>query len=444
MKSRFSMVVGAAALLAGCVAGNPGNGSGGPRPDAGPDEVEFNGGSLQLEQCGYPVVTRSGASKPVLGSAKLGANPDPYQIRLGIAGPPPTSMVVQWETRDQSTLATTVQYGKAAVSEHTQEGVTFLFGTGFSGTGDPVRVHETHLCGLEADTQYVYRVGGVGADGAEKWSKEFHFRTAPDAHADPSAQVTVLVLGDTRDGYDTWGKLLKAGQTMASPDLILFTGDAVTFGQLQEQWDAFLDASGEILAGVPMVAAHGNHETNSINFFSLMAMPGNEQNFSFDYGPFHLTVLNDTPEDPSEIAGKQRDFLAADLIAHDSAPWKFVLHHKPLWSAASHGNDVELLTNWGPLYDAHHVDLVINGHDHNYERSFPMFGSQVKASPAEGTVFLVAGSAGVELYDNGHGFWTAYSEKAQNMVVLKVRAGQLQLDAFRADGTAMDSLQINK
>jgi hypothetical protein len=436
----------AAAVLAGCVAGNPGTG-GGSSIDAGPDDSLLEGGSFMLSQCGYPVVSHFGASAPVLGTPVLGDDAAPYHIHLGLAGDPKTSMVVLWATHDQSTRATTVQYGKksgAGVTESTQEGVTYIFGTGLSGNGPPVRVHETHLCGLEPNTVYTYRVGGVGANGAEKWSPEHEFRTAPDVTSD-DPEIKVLVLGDTRDGYDIWGRLLKKGFQEFSPDLILFTGDAVTFGALQDEWDTFFDAAEGVLESVPMIAAHGNHDTNSVNFFSLFAMPGNEQVFSMDYGAFHLTMLNDTPENDGDIAGKERDFLQADLAAHANAPWKIAMHHKPLWSnAGNHGSDPVLQAQWGPLYDQYHVDLVVNGHDHNYERSFPMFGNQVKATPAEGTVYLVAGSAGAELYDNGTGFSTAYSEKTQNTAVLTVRKKSLVLDAYRADGTKMETFTIDK
>jgi hypothetical protein len=59
----------------------------------------------------------------------------------------------------------------------------------------------------------------------------------------------------------------------------------------------------------------------------------------------------------------------------------------------------------------------------------------------------VAGSAGAELYDAGMKPWTAYSEKTQNFAVLQIRAGQLDMQAYRADGTPMPpvaSLHITK
>ena len=47
-------------------------------------------------------------------------------------------------------------------------------------------------------------------------------------------------------------------------------------------------------------------------------MPGNESYYSIDYGAMHLTALNDTPEDPSQITGDETTFLSyARLLAGD-------------------------------------------------------------------------------------------------------------------------------
>ena len=53
------------------------------------------------------------------------------------------------------------------------------------------------------------------------------------------------------------------------------------------------------------------------------------------------------------------------------------------------------------------MDLVLSGHDHDYERSKPMRG----ATPGAGTVYVVVGSSGAPLYDNGSDVWTQLSEK---------------------------------
>jgi hypothetical protein len=403
------------------------------------------GGHVPLPNCGYDVHTPPGASMPQPSDAFLGDDPEPIRLHLGIAGPPAHNMVVQWATRDQETRATLVEYGKAGVGEHIQSGVTWQYQAGADPAGPLVRVHEVHLCGLEPDTTYRYRVGGRGADGRESWSPTYQFRTAPDPAIDPSAEITVLVLGDSRGGYATMGGLLAFGDSLAFPDVILFTGDAVTNGNDQGEWEAFLDAGEPVLRHVPMLFAHGNHEQNAVNFYSLFSQPGDEENFSIDYGPVHLVVMNDSPRDAHAIGGTTRDFLDADLAAHAAAPWTIAMHHRAMYSSSTnHGPALDLQQAWGPVYDAHRVDLVLNGHDHDYERSKPLRAGLVQTSGALGTTYVVAGGAGAPLYPPGTKPWTAFSESVQHVVVLTVRPGRLGLRAYRQDGSVLDETVLTK
>jgi 3',5'-cyclic AMP phosphodiesterase CpdA len=257
----------------------------------------------------------------------------------------------------------------------------------------------------------------------------------------------VLVLGDTRNGYDIFGSLLMKGLTVASPDLILFTGDAVTLGPLQEEWDAYYDAAEPALSQVPMLTTHGNHETNSISYYALSVNPGDEETYSLDYGPFHLAVVNSSPEDSTTVLGSSRQVLLDDLGAAKAAgaPWLLAMHHYPPYSASTnHGSDLDIRAAWSPVYDQHHVDLVLTGHDHNYERSHPMFEELVKATPAEGTVYVVAGGAGASLYGNGNEFWTVTSASVQNYSVLTIRTGELTLTAYDEAGAQLDTFTITR
>ena len=98
------------------------------------------------------------------------------------------------------------------------------------------------------------------------------------------------------------------------------------------------------------------------------------------------------------------------------------MHHRAIYSASSsHGPADDLQAAWAPLYDAHHVDLVLNGHDHDYERTWPIRAGQVCPSTAVGTVYIVAGAAGASLYNHGLAYWTAVSESAQHVIVLTAR-----------------------
>jgi hypothetical protein len=425
-----------AAAAAGCVKGTP---------DLGDDtDAVYEGGRVAVPGCGFDVVTVTGAEAPAFPETPvLGADPAPFHVHLGFLGDPRTTMGVVWRT-DVDTTATTVEYGPAggALDERV-DGVTFRYVAGLGGLDGEVRIHEAHLCGLQPGTAYDYRVGGV-VDGQQAWSEVRTFRTAPDVTADPSATVRVGVVGDSRGGYDVWADLAEQLQAQAV-DLVVFSGDAVEFGQIQSQWDEFFGAAPELLASVPLVSAHGNHDLNSVNYFSQFAMPGNESDFSFDFGHAHFTVLNDSPLNVGDLSTTTRAFLEADLEAHADARWKVAVHHRPLWSSGTrHGSDRTLREQWGTLYDQHAVDLSLAGHDHIYERSRPMRGDEVQLA-GEGTVYIVSGGAGAPLYGTEPDFFTEVSESTYCAGVIEIGPDTLSGQTFRrGEDTPFDTFVLDK
>jgi hypothetical protein len=438
--SRIAKIVCVLGAVA-CVKGNPE-----PAIDAMPGELPMEGGTIVPPGCGYTVTTRFGAEAPQPGTPdSLGPDPTVFHVHLGLAGDPKTTMAIQWRTRDEQTLATTVRYAAgadlpASALTETHEGFTFKY----ESTGrDKPRVHEAHLCGLQPDTAYSYQVGGASG-GVEAWSPVYTFRTAPDITATPDAEVRFAFVGDSRDGFDIWEMMCNEFASR-DPDLILFSGDAVTVGIQQFEWEDFFARAEFLFARVPVVSAHGNHDLNAVHYFSQFAMPGLEENFGIDYGWAHITVANDTPAPPEDVEVEIKAALQADLEASTGARWKIVMHHRPMWSASNHGNDTILQQHWMPLYTQHDVDLVLNGHDHDYEITHPMVWNptamtgQVVATPSDGTVFAVSGGAGAELYGAGSDFWTDYSESTHSAALVTVRRDQMTMDAFRADGSLITS-----
>ena len=413
-------------FLVSCVKGNP---------EAKDEAFSDTGGVLEIPSCNYSITTRLGAEPPGVASSTLGSNPTPRHVHLGIVGDPKTSMVVQWRTADENeTKATEIRYGvganlpEAQLTE-TATGITF----GYRATGMQIyQVHQAHVCGLTPGTTYSYQVGASGY-----YSPVYSFTTAPDIVANPDTEVVLALLGDSRDGYDVWEQLAALVQAR-SPDLILFSGDAVTVGLAQYEWEEFFGRGEQLLARVPLVSAHGNHEVNAVNYYAQLAMPGDQENFGIDYGHAHITVANDSPDDIAKLTGEFRDAIAADFEASKNARWKLLMHHQPMWSASTrHGSNLTLQQAWGPLVDQYNVDLVLSGHDHDYEVSKPLINGVAQSSNADATVFVVAGGAGADLYGNGTGSWTEYSEKTYSGAVIRARRDSLVMEAFRQDGTAI-------
>src|SRR5215470_1170047 len=104
MKKHLLLVL----IFGGCVSGNP------PANTAKP---MLHGGTIMPTGCNYVVTVRDGGSAPQPGMAMLGGDPTPYQLHLGVAGDPARSIVMQWRTKDETTLATTVKYGVGTATD---------------------------------------------------------------------------------------------------------------------------------------------------------------------------------------------------------------------------------------------------------------------------------------------------------------------------------------
>jgi hypothetical protein len=143
----------------------------------------------------------------------------------------------------------------------------------------------------------------------------------------------------------------------------------------------------------------GNHEyltKNAAGYFGYFgAAAGDPQKgyYSYDLGAWHIVVIN---ANCSQVGGcgansPQGQWLSADLAAHPSlctmAYW-----HQPRFSSGEHGNDTEMVPIWQILYNAG-ADLVLNGHDHDYERFAPQNPSG-SADPVQGIREFVVGTGG--------------------------------------------------
>lgn len=115
--------------------------------------------------------------------------------------------------------------------------------------------------------------------------------------------------------------------------------------------------------------------------------------YSYNLGAWHIIALN------SEIAlgagSEQEQWLRADLAANPNT-CTLAYWHKPLFSSGSHGNNSSIQAIWQALYD-YGADLVLNGHDHTYERFAPQSPAG-KAEPTRGIREFVVGTGGASLY----------------------------------------------
>jgi hypothetical protein len=149
--------------------------------------------------------------------------------------------------------------------------------------------------------------------------------------------------------------------------------------------------------------APGNHDYETagaagyFDYFGAAAGSRSRGYYSFDVGAWHLIALN---SECANIGGcgkgsRQERWLRADLAAHPAA-CTLAYWHKPRFSSGMHGDDPAYDAFWRALYEAG-ADVVLNGHDHDYERFAPQRPDRV-ADPARGVREFVVGTGGKTYY----------------------------------------------
>jgi hypothetical protein len=144
----------------------------------------------------------------------------------------------------------------------------------------------------------------------------------------------------------------------------------------------------------------GNHEYNTSGATGYFAYFGSAAGdpakgyYAYDLGTWRVYALN------SEIAhgagSTQEQWLRADLAAHAAATCVAAVWHRPRFSTGDHGSDTGMTALFQALYDFN-AEIVLSGHDHNYQRFTPMTAAGVP-DPARGIRQWVIGTGGRYLY----------------------------------------------
>ncbi|TQF12433.1 PKD domain-containing protein [Myxococcus llanfairpwllgwyngyllgogerychwyrndrobwllllantysiliogogogochensis] len=354
---------------------------------------------------------------------------DPYLQKVG----PDTALVA---FRLAANCSPEVRYGVGAVSEVARS----------EASG---RVHAVVLTGLKPSTEYSYEVSACGLKTPTK-----RFTTAPEPG---TRSVHFAAVGDFGTGGSDQ-KAVAADMLARKPELFVALGDnAYPDGTEADFQDHLFAPMAALLAEVPLFASPGNHEyvTNQGQpYLDNLYMPtnnpaGSERYFSFDWGHVHFVSLDSNCAIGLSAAERcsladQKAWLQTDL-AGTTQPWKVVFFHHPPWSSGEHGSQLTMRRQFGPIFEKYGVDLVLTGHDHNYERSKPMQGDGVASSG--GIPYLVVGGGGAALraFSEGQPSWSQVRDnKAHGFLDVEVVEGVLTAKLITTDDTVLDSFTLHK
>jgi len=281
------------------------------------------------------------------------------------------------------------------------------------------------LDALQPSTIYCYQL----ANDAGGMAQRTGFRTAPSA--DSTAPIRFLAFGDSGGG--TTDQLALQEQMYTVPyDLMIHTGDvAYDDGTITQYENNVFGVYGDLFRNIPFFPSSGNHDYKTMNgapFREVFNLPGDsgEKWYSYDWGRVHFVAL-DTEADYAT----QAEWLDRDL-AETTADWKIVYMHKPPYSSGQHGSDLALRKLLAPVLKRHRVQLVLSGHDHDYERMIPQ----------DGVAYVVTGGGGIGTVEVGTSDFTAFSEDVIHFIYGEIDTDEMVLHAIDADGREFDSMVI--
>jgi len=392
--------------------------------------------------------------------------------------------------------------------------------------GKTTFLYRADLSRLEFDEIYSYRVSLPG-----KIITETSFTTRTKKQ-----QTRFVAFGDCGAGTPQQAKI--AYQVYAQkPQFVLVTGDIAYSNGLESDYRKnffpyYTASTADTLTGAPLMNSIpfyvmlGNHDVHGANldkfpdglaYFYYNDLPLNAPsteltlkaegsaetiktfkknteprfprmvNFSFDYGNVHITCLDanyyTNPLDPDLLV-----WLAND-IKSSQADWKIVSFHHPGFNSSKAHYDDQQMRLLAPMLEKLEVDIVLNGHVHNYQRSVPLtFSPMVNESGTEyiitpegrvdgtfvldnnfdgvtntkpkGIIYIVTGAGGGQLYDarlsNNPDLWKHDLPKnwvpftvklisdIHTFTLVETDGKKLTLKQMDANGNVVDAITISK
>ena len=378
------------------------------------------------------------------------------------------SMVIAWQT-DPVPARFALTYGPRG-DEYKAEIEVAHRGKAYEYVKDARINYFATLTGLKLRTKIRYR---VTMDG-ERLVEGFFTTRAPRGY-----RSRFVAFGDNSNG-DPGERAIAYYAYLAKPDFVINTGDNVYNDGLDGQYaklffpvynadEANLRIGAPLLRSVPFYSVLANHDINaedaqghpladfdknpdSLAYYTNFHFPLNGPvtaypsptkgdttefktaagsrfptmaNYSFDYGEGHFLCLDgNVTIDPTDAA--LRAWIVEDLSKTD-AKWKIVVYHHPAFNVGNEHFEEQHMRALSPLLEEHGVDLVLNGHEHVYQRTRPLrfspsdltaahtVGESKRLIPGqftvdrkfdgtaitkpEGIIYVTTGAGGNSLYD---------------------------------------------
>ena len=256
--------------------------------------------------------------------------------------------------------------------------------------------------------------------------------TEPYRRYEPAPPVHLAVAGDVGDSGNrinaTGAAMAKLGRTDPYDALLLLGDNVYPSGDPAGLPETVFKPFAEVLRRrTDLLAIVGNHDVRGGHGepqMRALGMPGRW--WSRTIGTVLIVGLDSNePDNPAQLRYLER------TLAQSDARWKVVALHHPPYSAGYQGSSKHVRDVFSPVFAKYHVQLVLSGHDHDYQRSKPM----------NGVTYVVSGAAAGSRRTGRAGF-TARSFSWHHFVDIAVFPNRLVLRAVNQAGRVADEATL--
>ncbi|MBN9657405.1 MAG: metallophosphoesterase [Acidobacteria bacterium] len=271
------------------------------------------------------------------------------------------------------------------------------------------------------------------------------FRT-PGPHG-PTA--TFLALGDSGSRLPEQYALAAAMDQETDANFVLHVGDmGYPAGSFTDLREGFLKPYAAQMARIPFFTCPGNHEyyTDVLRPYMKLRLGPEEQlsYYSVQHGPVHIiSVDSNDPVLPEPDTNRMLPWLEQQLRDSTSF-WRVVIFHHPAYTAGLHKDDpfVDLSRRrLATLCERYSVPLVLNGHEHFYQRTCPVKDGQ-PAKDGVGTTYVITGGGGARLYPFYVHPLTAFGASVYEYVKVHIDGLRMVVKACDPNRIELDSVEI--
>jgi len=390
-----------------------------------------------------------------------------------IEDPTQTTMVMRWQT--DTATPSWLEYGPAPrcnqIMTLTPEGTQ----------------HKAVLYGLVPNQEFCYRlyVYNQAQDGTQE-PVSGSFRTlfsaerkvvnfvalgataAPAPAAEPTPQteesaLSFLPFTSAKTGTDdsaTARESIAALVANEKSDFLIHTGN-LTYSGLDKDTNAeFFTPFQEVLRKMPLFIAVGPNEygperesraskpfflTNYRRFHDMSWSNATPKYYSFDTANVRFIFLDTNVAEGAvwapDITEKSTQITwLKNTLAGAGEKWKIVVMNAPAYSSGARGANNEVFLNLVPVFEEYHVNLVLQGGDTDYERTFPMFRGEPKQ---RGVTYVTLGTAAARPTKREKpNEATARFVSARHYAAVKVVDRKLTAKVYSDKGKLLDSFDL--